>query len=182
MGEVRDKESAELAIEAAITGHKVLTTIHTPRASQIIERFQQLGIERWKISQTLKAACAQRLVKLLCPSCRERRDGIPDREIRLFHLDPAWAARPVYYHSKEGCADCKGRGYSGRTAILEILPISPRIGDALAKGAITPYELEQEVRREHGLPSLRENGLKLLGEGKTDLDALRKVLDLTYEG
>jgi len=67
MGEVRDIESAELAIEAAVTGHKVLTTIHTPRASQIIERFEQLGIERWKIAQTLKAACAQRLIKVLCP-------------------------------------------------------------------------------------------------------------------
>ena len=60
-------------------------------------------------------------------------------------------------------------------------PISPRIGDALAKGEITPFELEQEVRKESGLPSLRDNGLKLLAEGKTDLDALRKVLDLTYE-
>lgn len=181
MGEVRDRESAELAIEAAITGHKVLTTIHTPRASQIIERFQQLGMERWKIAQTLKAACAQRLVKLLCPACRERREGVPEREMRLFHLNPTWAERPIYTHHKEGCGECKGRGYSGRTAILEILPISPRIGDALAKGEITPFELEQLVRKESGLPSLRDNGLKLLSEGKTDLDALRKVLDLTYE-
>ncbi|SKA82396.1 type IV pilus assembly protein PilB [Prosthecobacter debontii] len=181
MGEVRDRESAELAIEAAITGHKVLTTIHTPRASQIIERFQQLGIERWKIAQTLKAACAQRLVKLLCTACREKRDGIAERDIRLFHLDPAWAQRPVYVHRKEGCPECKGRGYSGRTAILEILPISPRMGDKLAKGEITPFELEQEVQRECGLPSLRDNGLKLMADGKTDLDALKKVLDLTYE-
>ncbi len=181
MGEVRDRESAELAIEAAITGHKVLTTIHTPRASQIIERFQQLGMERWKIAQTLKAACAQRLVKLLCPACKEKHEGIPEREIRLFHLDPAWAKRPVYVHHKEGCAECKGRGYAGRTAILEILPISPKIGDKLAKGEITPFELEQEVRRESGLPSLRDNGLKLMADGKTDLDALKKVLDLTYE-
>ncbi|GEP42318.1 GspE/PulE family protein [Brevifollis gellanilyticus] len=181
MGEVRDRESAELAIEAAITGHKVLTTIHTPRASQIIERFQQLGMERWKIAQTLKAACAQRLVKLLCPACKERTDGISDRDIRLFHLDPAWSKRPVFVHHKEGCAECRGRGYAGRTAILEILPISPKVGDKLAKGEITPFELEQEVRRESGLPSLRDNGLKLMAEGKTDLDALKKVLDLTYE-
>lgn len=181
MGEVRDRESAELAIEAAITGHKVLTTIHTPRASQIIERFQQLGMERWKIAQTLKAACAQRLVKMLCPACREKKEGISEHEIKLFHLDPAWAQRPVYVHRKEGCAECKGRGYAGRTAILEILPISPRIGDRLAKGEITPFELEQEVRRESGLPSLRDNGLKLMAEGKTDLDALKKVLDMTYE-
>ena len=178
---MRDRESAELAIESAITGHKVLTTIHTPRASQIIERFQQLGMERWKIAQTLKAACAQRLVKLLCTACREKRDGIPEREIRLFHLDPSWAQRPVFVHRKEGCPECKGRGYAGRTAILEILPISPKIGDKLAKGEITPFELEQEVRRESGLPSLRDNGIKLMAEGKTDLDALKKVLDLTYE-
>ena len=181
MGEVRDRESAELAIEAAITGHKVLTTIHTPRASQIIERFQQLGMERWKIAQTLKAACAQRLVKLLCPACKERREGVSDHEIRLFHLEAEWARKSIFVHRKEGCVECKGRGYSGRTAILEILPISPRIGDALAKGQITPFELEQEVRRDTGLPSLRDNGLKLLAEGKTDLDALRKVLDLTSD-
>ena len=181
IGEVRDRESAELAIEAAITGHKVLTTIHTPRASQIIERFQQLGTERWKIAQTLKAACAQRLVKLLCPACKQKQEGVSERDIRFFHLDPVWATRTVYVHSKDGCAECKGRGYAGRTAILEILPISPRIGDSLAKGDITPYELEQEVRRDTNLPSLRDNGLKLLEAGRTDLDSLRKELDLSYD-
>ncbi|HSI65585.1 MAG TPA: ATPase, T2SS/T4P/T4SS family [Candidatus Saccharimonadia bacterium] len=181
MGEVRDRESAELAIEAAITGHKVLTTIHTPRASQIIERFEQLGMERWKIAQTLKAACAQRLVKLLCPSCREKIDGVPEKDRRLFHMEDEWAHRPVYQHRKEGCQECKGRGYSGRTAILEILPISPKVGDKLAKGEITPYELEHEIRKLYGLPSLRDNGFKLLEAGRTDLAALRKVLDLTYD-
>ena len=181
MGEVRDRESAELAIEAAITGHKVLTTIHTPRASQIIERFQQLGMERWKIAQTLKAACAQRLVKVLCTSCREKQAGVSEHEIRLFNLDDEWTTRPVYVHNKQGCVECHGRGYSGRTAILEILPINPSMGDLLSKGEITPYELEQQVRRDTGLPSLRDNGIKLLGEGRTDLDALRKVLDLTYK-
>ncbi len=179
MGEVRDRESAELAIEAAITGHKVLTTIHTPTASQIIERFQQLGMDRWKIAQTLKAACAQRLVKLLCPACKERQEGVGAHEIRLFQLSPDWARRAVYQHRKMGCAECHGRGYAGRTAILEILPISPALGDAMSKGELTPYELEQRVRRETGLPSLRDNGLKLLQEGRTDLDALRKVLDMT---
>jgi type II secretory ATPase GspE/PulE/Tfp pilus assembly ATPase PilB-like protein len=93
MGEVRDLESAELAIEAAVTGHKVLTTIHTPRASQIIERFEQLGIERWKIAQTLKAACAQRLVKLLCPYCKEPSTGISELDRKTFSLDDSWAER-----------------------------------------------------------------------------------------
>jgi type IV pilus assembly protein PilB len=181
IGEVRDRESAELAIEAAITGHKVLTTIHTPRASLVIERFQQLGTERWKIAQTLKAACAQRLVKVLCHSCRERTDGVSEHDTRLFHLDPSWISRPVYVHRDGGCHECKGTGYIGRSAILEILPISPKVGDELAKGDITPYELEQRVRRDNNVPSMRESGLKLLAEGKTDLEALRKQLDMTYE-
>jgi len=181
MGEVRDRESAELAIEAAITGHKVLTTIHTPRASLVIERFQQLGTERWKIAQTLKAACAQRLVKVLCASCKEKADGVSEHDIRMFHLDASWANRPVYVHRVGGCPECKGTGYSGRTAILEILPISPAVGDALAKGDITPFELEQQVRRDSKVPSMRDNGLRLLAEGKTDLEALRKQLDMTYD-
>ena len=96
MGEVRDYDSAELAIEAAITGHKVLTTIHTPRASQIIERFEQLGIERWKIAQTLKAACAQRLVKMLCPYCKVKKDGLTERDVRKYNLDPEWQNIPHY--------------------------------------------------------------------------------------
>ncbi|MEI6871365.1 MAG: ATPase, T2SS/T4P/T4SS family, partial [Verrucomicrobiota bacterium] len=181
MGEVRDRESAELAIEAAITGHKVLTTIHTPSASLIIERFQQLGTERWKIAQTLKAACAQRLVKLLCRACREPHSSVSAHEIKLFQLSEDWGRRPIYRHKKEGCPECQGRGYSGRTALLEILPITPALGDALSKGQITPYELEQRIRKETGLPSLRDNGLKLLGEGRTDLEALRKALDMTVQ-
>jgi type IV pilus assembly protein PilB len=181
MGEVRDLESAELAIEAAITGHKVLTTIHTPRASQIIERFEQLGIERWKIAQTLKAACAQRLLKLLCPYCRIERNGLSDREIRKFNLDPEWMDIPVFDHNHEGCNECGGRGYYGRTAILEIIPITAEWSDALSRGTMSPYELEKEVRKQGILPSIRESGLKKVREGLTDFDALRKVVDMTSE-
>ena len=180
MGEVRDLESAELAIEAAVTGHKVLTTIHTPRASQIIERFEQLGIERWKIAQTLKAACAQRLVKLLCPHCKDPIPGIGDLERKTFSLDDSWAAAPLFAARPGGCVECRGSGYSGRTAILEIIPISPKISDLLSKGAITPYELEVRVAQEGVLPSLRRSGLRLLREGKTDLAAISKVIDMTY--
>ena len=125
MGEVRDLESAELAVEAAVTGHKVLTTIHTPRASQIIERFEQLGIERWKIAQTLKAACAQRLLKVLCPHCKEAIDGISERDRRIFNLGEEWADRPMFKGRKGGCSECRQSGYSGRSAILEIIPITP---------------------------------------------------------
>ena len=110
MGEVRDIESAELAIEAAVTGHKVLTTIHTPRASQIIERFEQLGIERWKIAQTLKAACAQRLVKLLCPYCKEPITGISDLDRKTFCLDDSWANIPLFAAKSGGCQEFRNSG------------------------------------------------------------------------
>lgn len=180
MGEVRDIESAELAIEAAVTGHKVLTTIHTPRASQIIERFEQLGIERWKIAQTLKAACAQRLVKLLCPYCKEPKDGISEHDRRTFNLDDSWATVPVFSAKQGGCSECRNSGYSGRTAILEIIPITPKTSDMLSKGEISPYELEVKIQEEGKLPNLRRSGLRLLREGKTDIEAVSKVIDMTY--
>ncbi len=181
MGEVRDIESAELCIEAAVTGHKVLTTIHTPRASQIIERFEQLGIERWKIAQTLKAACAQRLIKVLCPYCKIEQHGIGEKERMIYGLDDSWATRPVYNHLPDGCQECHGSGYAGRTAILEIIPITPKVSDMLSKGEITPYELELKIQEEGKLPNLRNNGLKLLIEGKTDLAAIGKMIDMSTD-
>lgn len=181
MGEVRDIESAELAIEAAVTGHKVLTTIHTPRASQIIERFEQLGLERWKIAQTLKAACAQRLIKLLCPYCKESLNGISETDRKTFLLDESWSELPLFVAKTGGCQECRNTGYSGRTAILEIIPISPRISDQLSKGLMSPYELEVKIAAEGVLPNLRRSGLRLLREGKTDLAAISKVIDMTYD-
>ncbi|MCB1092119.1 MAG: Flp pilus assembly complex ATPase component TadA, partial [Verrucomicrobiae bacterium] len=181
MGEVRDFDSAELAIEAAITGHKVLTTIHCPRASQIIERFEQLGIERWKIAQTLKAACAQRLVKMLCPYCKVRKPGLTTREVRKFNLGEEWLSNECFEKNAEGCTECQGRGYSGRTAILEIIPVTAEWSDALSKGTMSPYELELAVRKQGVLPALKESGLRLIRDGKTDFEALRKVIDLSSD-
>jgi type II secretory ATPase GspE/PulE/Tfp pilus assembly ATPase PilB-like protein len=180
MGEVRDKESAELAIEAAVTGHKVLTTIHTPRASQIIERFEQLGIERWKIAQTLKAACAQRLIKVLCCECKIPLKGINETDRRTFNLGEEWADVSLFSPRAGGCSECRQTGYSGRTAILEIIPITPRVSDQLSKGEISPYDLEMMVLKDGSLPNLRRSGLRLLADGQTDLQAISKTIDMTY--
>jgi len=180
MGEVRDIDSAELAIEAAVTGHKVLTTVHTPRASQIIERFEQLGIERWKIAQTLKAACAQRLIKVLCPYCKVEIKGLPPLDLRTYNLDESWAEKKLFEASPDGCQECRESGYAGRTAILEIIPITPKVSDQLSKGEISPYELEIKIAEEGVLPNLRRSGLRLLELGKTDINAVSKVIDMTY--
>ena len=181
MGEVRDIESAELAIEAAVTGHKVLTTVHTARASQIIERFEQLGIERWKIAQTLKAACAQRLLKVLCPYCKVEQEGVSEYDRKTYNLDDSWATQTVYARNEDGCQECNGSGYGGRTAIVEIIPITPKISDQLSKGEISPYDLEMQIDAEGILPNLRRSGLALLKSGKTDLDAVSKVIDMSSD-
>ncbi len=106
--------------------------------------------------------------------------GIPERERRIFNLGEEWSDRPVFKSRKGGCSECRQSGYSGRTAILEIIPITPKISDELSKGVLTPYELEVRIQEEGKLPNLRKSGLKALGEGKTDLAALSKVIDMTY--
>jgi type II secretory ATPase GspE/PulE/Tfp pilus assembly ATPase PilB-like protein len=79
-----------------------------------------------------------------------------------------------------GCQECRNTGYSGRTAILEIIPITPKISDQLSKGEMSPYELEVKIAEEGILPNLRRSGLRLLRDGKTDLAAVSKVIDMTY--
>ena len=90
------------------------------------------------------------------------------------------ATRSVFIAKSGGCQECRNTGYSGRTAILEIIPITPKISDLLAKGEMTPYELEIKVAEEGILPNLRRSGLRLLRDGKTDLVAVSKVIDMTY--
>jgi len=127
----------------------------------------------------LKAACAQRLIKLLCPYCKIKKPGLTEREIKKFNLGEEWREQAVYQRGNDGCGECGGRGYLGRTAILEIIPITPEWSDALSKGTLSPYELEIAVREQGILPSLRKSGLKIVKEGRSDLDALRKVIDMS---
>jgi len=96
-------------------------------------------------------------------------------------LDSSWETQVVFNHSPEGCQECHSSGYAGRTAILEIIPITPKISDMLSKGEITPYELELKIQEEGILPNLRNNGLKLLKEGKTDLTAISKMIDMSTD-
>src|SRR5690606_1991170 len=97
---------------------------------------------------------------------------------KLYSLDDSWANIPVFRAKPGGCPECRLTGYAGRTAILEIIPITPKISDLLAKGAMSPYELEVQIAEEGKLPNLRRSGLKLLREGKTDLHAVSQVIDM----
>ncbi len=107
--------------------------------------------------------------------------GVSDKDRMIYGLDESWKNQLVHNHSPDGCQECHGSGYTGRTAILEIIPITPKISDMLSKGEITPYELELKIQEEGILPNLRNNGLKLLKEGKTDLAAISKMIDMSTD-
>ena len=118
---------------------------------------------------------------MLCPYCKIEQRGVSDKDRIIYGLDKSWKTQLVYTHLPDGCPECHGSGYAGRTAILEIIPITPKVSDMLSKGEITPYELELKIQEEGILPNLRNNGLKLLKEGKTDLLAISKMIDMSTD-
>jgi type IV pilus assembly protein PilB len=185
IGEVRDLTTAEAAVTAALTGHKVYTTLHTQSAAEIIVRLKDLGVDTYKITGALKAACAQRLVKLLCPACKQQ-GKLSDRQMELYKLDPQWRERDVWIKGSdsavEHCPHCSGRGYKGRTAVLEILPMMPEIGAKIcSSGEIDAYSIERAVREKFpSLPSLRTSGLNLVTTGITDVESVASQIDLVF--
>ena len=169
VGEIRDSETAEIAIRAAITGHLVLSTLHTNSAPATIDRLSDMGIEPYLVSSSLVGVVAQRLVKLVCPYCREtyepdRKDlellGGPEREVRTLHRG-------------KGCSYCSGTGYRGRTAIHEILIMDRTLRrlalERAGNDAITDYAIA------NGMTTLRENARSLVLSGATTLDEYIKV-------
>ncbi len=178
MGEIRDLASARLAIEASLTGHQVLTTIHTNSAVEILDRLAQLGIERHDIARTLRLLCAQRLVKLLCKQCRTA-STLTASDADIFGFGPEHVGKEIHMHKDGGCAECDNRGYKGRKAVLEVLPID-REACAMITGGATAQELETAIRKKHGLKNLQEYGLAMLLASESDLPAIQDVINLAY--
>src|SRR6186713_3037248 len=123
VGEIRDNETADIAVKAALTGHQVLSTLHTNDAAGAITRLDDMGIEPFLISSSVILTCAQRLVRRVCPNCKE--EFKPEPEL-LEKLGLTEDSETVFYHGA-GCDRCKRRGYSGRAAIIEVLSVSETI-------------------------------------------------------
>ncbi|MBQ8921648.1 MAG: Flp pilus assembly complex ATPase component TadA [Oscillospiraceae bacterium] len=166
IGEMRDGETAEIGIRAAITGHLVLSTLHTNDAASTIVRLVDMGIPAYMVASSLIGVVAQRLVKVLCPSCRKQRMSTPE-ENDLMHIDHSV---PIY--DAVGCNECGG-GYRGRTAIHEIIHCSGNISTLIANGASTE-ELERTARA-NGTKLLRDNVADLVQQGVTSMDELVRV-------
>jgi type IV pilus assembly protein PilB len=169
VGEVRDAETADLAVKAAMTGHLVLSTVHTNSAVGAVTRLVDLGLQPFLVGATLSAVIAQRLVRKLCPSCKRARPATDAESRRIGRegavFDPA------------GCASCYGTGFRGRVALFELVVIDRELGARIARG-ISESDLLGEVTT-RGARTLREDGIRRVLEGATTLD---EVLAATVEG
>jgi len=169
VGEIRDNETADIAVKAALTGHQVLSTLHTNDAAGAITRLDDMGIEPFLISSSILLTCAQRLVRRVCANCKE--EFVPEPEIieKLAHKD---AKDTVFYHGS-GCDRCKGRGYSGRAAVIEALPVSESIRRLIIKRASAAVIKNQAVTE--GMKTLRMVGIEKALEGVTTLEEVWRV-------
>ena len=174
VGEIRDRETANIAIQASLTGHLVLSTLHTIDAPSSIARLADIGIEPYKIAAAIKGIIAQRLMRRLCHSCRELHTGpVPDRLKRWFPEGMTTLYRGV------GCPDCSMTGYRGRFSVTEVLVTSTEFEKRVASGE----QLDRlvEAAREAGMLSLWESGIQHVRNGETSIDELLRVLEAPSE-
>ena len=172
MGEIRDGETAEIAMRAAITGHVVLSTIHTNDAVGTIERLEDIGVAPYLVASALRGVISQRLVRRICPKCREAYTP-DDEELSQMGLRPRAGLK--FYRGK-GCPDCFNTGYLGRIGVFEVLIIDGRVRRMISEGK-SRDEIEAELRRpDSGFVSLRENAMRLVCEGVTTSEELMRVI------
>jgi general secretion pathway protein E len=174
VGEIRDEETAQYAIQAALTGHLVFSTLHTNDAPSSITRLVDLNIERFLISSTLVGAMAQRLVRKICPNCAVDR-FLSEEEAGSLRLTIPEGKR-IRVKEGRGCPECRGTGYFGRSGIFEILPIDDAIKHLVTQGADAP-EIKREAVK-NGMRTLRQSALRKLAEGVTTFEEVVRVTGL----
>jgi type IV pilus assembly protein PilB len=171
VGEIRDMETAQIAINSALTGHLVFTTVHANNVVDVIGRFLNMGVEPYNFVSALNCILAQRLVRLICESCRTV-VHYPPEVLEASGLDPAqWSQVSLY--EGQGCIECSGTGFRGRTAIHELLDLSDRIREMIL--AKKPTSEIRRAAREEGMRFLRESALDKIRLGLTTLKEINKV-------
>ena len=176
VGEIRDGETAQIAMRAAITGHLVLSTVHTNDALATIDRLVDIGVEPYIISGALNGIISQRLVRRICPNCRQEYTPQPD-DLLSIGLDP-YGGHKLYRGA--GCPSCFGTGYRGRTAAFEILVISHALRMAINRGA-RREELETIVGTERNFVPLAEGVRRLVLQGVTTIEEARRIVAAVEE-
>ena len=169
VGEIRDHETAEIAVHASLTGHLVFSTLHTNDAPGALTRLVDMGIEPYLVASSLEAVLAQRLVRLICPSCKE---GFPPADVNALRAELGAKVPDVLYRG-QGCRQCQATGYRGRTGVFEFMLISEgvraRILESASAGQI------RELTTEQGMKTLRDDGWRHVHEGRTTIEELLRV-------
>lgn len=169
IGEIRDRETAGIAVQASITGHLVVSTLHTNNAAGTLNRMADMGVERYLIADSVVGVIAQRLVRKLCPHCRKKRLAT-EEEKRLLKQD---TYKEIEIYEPTGCDLCNHTGYFGRTGVFEIMEVNEEIRDLIAEGG-SSEELENAARRA-GMCTLHDNGIRYVLEGITSIEEMLKV-------
>ena len=173
VGEIRDKETAQIAVQASLTGHLVLSTLHTNDAANAVTRLVDIGVEAYKIAASLRGVVAQRLMRKLCPTCKEVWMEAPPERMRR------WIPKGTPLYRAAGCPDCAMTGYRGRFSILEILTMTAELERRIAAGE--PADRIAEAARRGGMKSLWESGLAHVTRGESTIDDLTRVVDIPAE-
>jgi type IV pilus assembly protein PilB len=166
VGEIRDLETAEIAVQSSLTGHMVFSTLHTNDAPSTVTRLRDMGVPPFLITATLEAVLAQRLVRKICKDCRE--ETMPATELlSQLNLTPEEVMDKKFYRGR-GCAVCNNTGYKGRSGLFEWMPINDQIRDRINRGAST--EKIRDIAMQTGMVPLRESGLEKVFAGVTTID------------
>jgi type II secretory ATPase GspE/PulE/Tfp pilus assembly ATPase PilB-like protein/ActR/RegA family two-component response regulator len=174
VGEIRDKETAVIAMQASLTGHLVLSTLHTNDAANAITRLVDIGLEPYKIAAALRGVVAQRLMRKLCLACKEVAvEAIP---LKLQKWVPS--GTPLY--RAVGCPDCSMTGYRGRMSIVEVLTMTPEVERVVGSGE--PPDKIAEAARAAGMKSLWESGIVHVKKGESSIEELMRVVDVPFDG
>ena len=173
IGEIRDRETAQIAVQASLTGHLVLSTLHTNDAPNAVTRLVDIGVEVYEIAAALRGVVAQRLMRKLCPTCKEVwMEAPPDR------LKP-WFPKGTPLYRAAGCPDCAMTGYRGRFSIIEVLTVTPEVERRIAAGE-TAEHIATAARRA-GMKSLWDSGVAHVIKGESTVDELMRVVDVPEE-
>jgi type IV pilus assembly protein PilB len=166
VGEIRDLETAEIAVKAALTGHLVLSTLHTNDAPSTINRLLNMGIEPFLVANSVHLICAQRLVRRICPNCKEEAPT-SSKVLTELRFPPSMAKSLKTYHGR-GCVRCSESGYKGRVGLFEVMEITPKLQAMIIEGA-SAADLRKEAK-EQGMITLRESGLEKIRSGLTTVE------------
>jgi general secretion pathway protein E len=176
VGEIRDRDTAEIAVQSALTGHLVLTTVHANHVFDVFGRFTHMGLDPYNLVSALNGVWAQRLMRVNCLRCRQAIPFDPPEEFRRLSLSPGFDGS-YWSHANLmrglGCSDCRGTGYRGRRAIAEFLVLDDDLRELIIQRA--PVRQIKDAARQRGMPTLLDAALALVREGITTWEEVRRV-------